>query len=65
MIGGMIVRITSALLPTTVCWKAPKKDAEVTTLVLVIFTDRLLLVVVVILIVVMVSLSRIAVGSMH
>ena len=44
--------------------RAEKKDAELTTLVLAIYINRVLLVVVVILIVVEVSFSRIAVGTM-
>ena len=67
MVEGMILPIISSLLPITVSWKVPKIDAESTTLVLAIYTDRLLLVVlvvVVILIAVVVSLSRTAVGVM-
>ena len=60
---GMIVRIVSVLLPTTVSWKVPKKTAELATLVLVIYADRFLLVVVIMLHVVVVSLSKTAVGT--
>ena len=60
---GMIVRIVSVLLPTAVSWKVPKKTAELATLVLVIYADRLLLVVVIMLHVVVVSLSKTAVGT--
>ena len=48
--------IVSTLLPTAVSWKSSKVDAELITLVLSIYTDRLLLIVVVILIVAVVSL---------
>ena len=51
MVGLTIVRIVSSLLPTAVFWKPPKKDVELTTLVLAIYADRLLLVVVVIVLV--------------
>ena len=64
MLGGMIPRIVSSLLPTGVSWNASKKDIEMITLVLAIYADRVLLVVVVTLIVVVVSLSRITVGVM-
>ena len=57
MVGEMILRIVSFLLLIVVSWKTSKKDAELTALVLAIYTDMLLLVVVVILIVVVVSLS--------
>ena len=52
MVGLTIVRIVSSLLLADVSWKAPKKDVELTTLVLAIYADRLLLVVVVIVLVV-------------
>ena len=58
------MRIVSSLLSTTVSWKSPKKDSELTTLVLAIYADRLLLVVVLVLIVVVVILSRTDVGAM-
>ena len=64
MIEGMIVPIVNVLLPMVVSWKAPEKYAKLTTLVLVLYANRLLLVVVVILIVLMVSLSRTVMGVM-
>ena len=46
MSGGTIIRIVRSLLPTVVTRKYPKKDSELTTLVLVIYTDMISLVVV-------------------
>ena len=57
MVGELILRIVSFLLLIVLSWETSKKDAELTALVLAIYTDMLLLVVVVILIVVVVSLS--------
>ena len=57
MFGGTIVRIVSSL-PTAVSWNFPKKDTELTTLVLAISADRVLVVVVFILTVVEVILER-------
>ena len=63
MLVGKIVRIVS-LLPTAVSWNFPKKDTELTTLVLAIYAYRVLVVVVFILTVVEVSLERTDVGAM-
>ena len=57
MVGEMIFRIVSFLLLIVLSWETSKKDAELTALVLAIYTDMLLLVMVTILIVVVVSLS--------
>ena len=54
MLSETIVRIVSSH-PTAVSWYFPKKDTELTTLVLEIYTDRVLFVVVFILTVVEVS----------
>jgi len=64
MVGRMIVRIVSSLFSIEVFWKAPIKDNELTTLVLVICTDRLLLVVGVIVIVMVLNFSRTVVSVM-
>ena len=64
MVGEMIVRIVSSLLSTAVSWNALKKDAELTTLVLAKYVDRLLLVVEFISIVVVIILSKTAVRDM-
>ena len=64
MIEGMIVPSVNVLLPIVVSWKATEKYAKLTTLVLVLYTNRLLLVVVVIFTVLMVSLSRAVMGVM-
>ena len=63
MLGRTIVRIISSH-PTAMSCYFPKKDAELTTLVLTIYTDRLLFVVVFIAAVLDVSLKRTAVGAM-
>ena len=63
MLGGTIFRIVSSH-PTTMSRYFPKKDTELTTLVLAIYADRVLYVVVFILTVVEVSLERTAVGAM-
>ena len=63
MFGGTVVRIVNSL-PTTVSWNFPKKDTELTTLVLTIYADRILAVVVFILTVVEESLERTTVGAM-
>ena len=64
MVGRMIVRIVSSLFSIEVFWKAPIKDNELTTLVLVICANRLLLVVGVIVIVVVLRLSKTVVSIM-
>ena len=64
MSGGTIAHIVTSLLPTVVCWKVPKKDAELTTLVLAIYANRVLLVLVVIALVVVLKKSRTAIGAM-
>jgi len=61
---GTIVRIVTLLLPTVICWKAPKKDPLLATLVLAIYTDKLSLVIVVIVLVVGLEKSRTIVDAM-
>ena len=63
MVGEIIVRIVSSLLPTAVSYNVPKKDTEFVMLVLVIHADRVLLAVVVIAIVMVVILSRTALSA--
>ena len=60
--GGTIVRIVTSLLLVVVYWKVPKRDIELTKLVLAIYADRVLLVVVVIALVVVLEKSRTIVG---
>ena len=62
ILGGTIVRIGSSH-PTAVSWYLPKKDTELTTLVLVIYADRVLFVVVFILTMVEMSLERTTVST--